>query len=106
MTALNGYFVVDRVRQSYAILRGIPIGVLLLLNSAAAELTDTSATEGDPHSNNELGPFKVRMPRNLTADLRPRDQFLLSLNRYVHLSYWIPTACGYVLPYIRPLSPY
>lgn len=79
VTALNGYFVIDRVRQSYVILRGIPI-------------------EGDPHSNNEPGPFKVRMPRNLTSELRPRDQFLLSLNRYVHLSYWIPTACGDVHP--------
>lgn len=28
VTALNGYFIIDRVRQSYVILRGIPIGEL------------------------------------------------------------------------------
>jgi len=38
------------------------------------------------------------MPRQLTVELRPRDQFLLSLNRYVNLNYWVPTACGDVHP--------
>ena len=38
------------------------------------------------------------MPPVLTANLRARDQFLLSLNRYSHINYWLPTACGDVHP--------
>lgn len=103
---MNGYFIVERVRSSFCILRGIPIGKLLesTIGMPTAFQPDcpltspSSGTEGDPHSNSEPGPFKVRMPRQLTAELRPRDQFLLSLNRYMHSNYWIPTACGDVHP--------